>query len=36
MTRLGMTSREDLDFDHPALPADHRLSRHLVWESMKP
>ncbi len=36
MTRLGMTRREDLDFDHPALPAGHRLSRHLVWEALKP
>jgi RimJ/RimL family protein N-acetyltransferase len=36
MTRLGMTRREDLDFDHPALPAGHRLSRHLVWEALRP
>jgi len=35
MGRLGMTRRDDLDFDHPALPAGHRLSRHLVWEALK-
>ncbi|MBX3480863.1 MAG: GNAT family N-acetyltransferase [Caulobacter sp.] len=33
MARIGMTRREDLDFDHPALPPGHRLERHLVWES---
>jgi RimJ/RimL family protein N-acetyltransferase len=34
MQRSGMTRRADLDFDHPALPAGHRLSRHLVWERL--
>ena len=33
MTRSGMTRREDLDFDHPALPKGHRLERHVVWEA---
>lgn len=31
MDRIGMTRREDLDFDHPALPKGHRLERHVVW-----
>lgn len=35
MTRIGMTRRADLDFDHPALPPGHRLERHVVWESLK-
>jgi RimJ/RimL family protein N-acetyltransferase len=33
MTRIGMVRREDLDFDHPALPKGHPLERHLVWEA---
>jgi RimJ/RimL family protein N-acetyltransferase len=33
MNRIGMTRREDLDFDHPALPKGHPLERHVVWES---
>lgn len=33
MTRIGMTRREDLDFDHPALPKGHPLERHVVWEA---
>lgn len=31
MDRIGMMRREDLDFDHPALPKGHRLERHVVW-----
>jgi RimJ/RimL family protein N-acetyltransferase len=31
MQRIGLTRREDLDFDHPALPKGHRLERHVVW-----
>ena len=31
MDRVGMTRREDLDFDHPALPKGHVLERHVVW-----
>jgi len=31
MDRIGMTRREDLDFDHPALPKGHPLERHVVW-----
>ncbi len=33
MRRIGMTRREELDFDHPALPKGHVLERHLVWEA---
>ena len=33
MQRIGMVRREDLDFDHPALPRGHVLERHLVWEA---
>lgn len=36
MTRIGMTRRQDLDFDHPALPKGHDLERHVVWESLAP
>lgn len=31
MDRIGMVRREDLDFDHPALPRGHALERHVVW-----
>jgi RimJ/RimL family protein N-acetyltransferase len=31
MRRIGMTARPDLDFDHPLLPADSPLSRHVVY-----
>jgi len=31
MGRLAMTRRQDLDFDHPALPVGHILRPHLVW-----
>lgn len=33
MNRIGMTRREDLDFDHPALPKGHPLERHVVWQA---
>ncbi len=36
MARIGMIRREDLDFDHPALPEGHALSRHVVWEAVRP
>lgn len=31
MQRIGMTRREDLDFDHPLVEKGHRLRRHVVW-----
>jgi RimJ/RimL family protein N-acetyltransferase len=31
MARLGMQRAATLDFDHPALAADHPMRRHLVW-----
>ena len=31
MERIGMQRTVTLDFDHPALGADHPLRRHLVW-----
>lgn len=31
MDRIGMTREQALDFDHPRLPADHALSRHVVY-----
>jgi RimJ/RimL family protein N-acetyltransferase len=31
MTRLGMTREPSRDFDHPGLPADHPLRRHVVY-----
>lgn len=31
MRRIGMARREDLDFDHPALPKGHPLERHVVY-----
>ena len=31
MQRLGMTRTREMDFDHPAIPAGHRLSRHIVY-----
>jgi RimJ/RimL family protein N-acetyltransferase len=36
MRRIGMRRREDLDFDHAALPRGHVLERHLVWEAVRP
>jgi RimJ/RimL family protein N-acetyltransferase len=31
MKRIGMTHRPERDFDHPRLPAGHRLSRHVLY-----
>ena len=31
MQRLGMTRDPSEDFDHPALPTDHRLCRHVLY-----
>lgn len=31
MERLGMQRRPDDDFDHPALPAEHPLRRHVLY-----
>ena len=31
MARIGMTPDPARDFDHPALPAGHRLRRHVLW-----
>ena len=31
MRRLGMTHTEADDFDHPQLPAGHRLARHVLY-----
>ncbi len=31
MERIGMVRDADGDFDHPALPAGHRLSRHVLY-----
>ena len=36
MDRVGMSRREDLDFDHPALPRGHVLERHVVWVAEAP
>jgi RimJ/RimL family protein N-acetyltransferase len=36
MGRLGMTRTPELDFDHPALPDDHPLKRHIVFVAPKP
>jgi ribosomal-protein-alanine N-acetyltransferase len=36
MGRLGMTRREDLDFDHPNVSEGHVLRRHLVWSEDRP
>lgn len=36
MDRVGMSRREDLDFDHPALPKGHALERHVVWVARAP
>jgi RimJ/RimL family protein N-acetyltransferase len=36
MERLGMTRREDLDFDHPNLAEGHILRHHLVWSEFRP
>lgn len=36
MRRLGMTSDPADDFDHPALPAGHRLRRHVLYRVSAP
>ncbi|MDO6416511.1 GNAT family N-acetyltransferase [Sphingomonas sp. BIUV-7] len=36
MARLGMVHRADLDFAHPAFPADHPLSAHIVYAAERP
>jgi RimJ/RimL family protein N-acetyltransferase len=33
MGRLGLARTSELDFDHPALAADHPQRRHLVWKA---
>ena len=35
MERLGMVHHPDDDFDHPLLPADHRLRRHVLYRLKK-
>lgn len=34
MERLGMTRDPHDDFDHPALPVGHRLSRHVLYRAV--
>lgn len=34
--KLGMRRSPDQDFDHPSLPADHPLKRHVVFVAEKP
>lgn len=36
MERLGMTRCPDEDFDHPAVPADSPLSRHVLYRIARP
>lgn len=36
MEKLGMTRDARADFDHPAIPAGHRLSRHLTYRIQRP
>ncbi|HUQ12801.1 MAG TPA: GNAT family N-acetyltransferase [Novosphingobium sp.] len=36
MERIGMTYVEGGDFDHPALPAGHPLSRHVLYRASRP
>ena len=36
MERLGMTHCEDLDFDHPHLPAESPLLRHVAYRLERP
>ena len=36
MLRLGMTSRSDMDFDHPLFAEGHPLRRHLVYAIDRP
>ncbi|WP_273523657.1 GNAT family N-acetyltransferase [Mailhella massiliensis] len=35
MQRLGMEHRPEDDFNHPSLPPDHRLSRHVLYRMSK-
>lgn len=36
MRRLGMTHDPAEDFDHPALPREHRLCRHVLYRIRRP
>jgi RimJ/RimL family protein N-acetyltransferase len=36
MEKLGMTRDPNDDFDHPVLPAGHRLSRHVLYRIARP
>jgi RimJ/RimL family protein N-acetyltransferase len=36
MRRLGMTHDADDDFDHPRLPADHPMRRHVLYRLPRP
>jgi RimJ/RimL family protein N-acetyltransferase len=36
MERLGMTSNESDDFDHPELPAGHPIRRHVLYRLRNP
>jgi RimJ/RimL family protein N-acetyltransferase len=36
MEKLGMTHQSSDDFDHPLLPAGHRLSRHVLHRLKRP
>jgi len=36
MEKIGMTHRPQDDFDHPLLPAGHRLSRHVFYRIDRP
>jgi RimJ/RimL family protein N-acetyltransferase len=35
MERLGMVRRDDDDFDHPRLPEDHPLRRHVLYRMLR-
>jgi hypothetical protein len=36
MEKLGMQRDASGDFDHPLLPAGHRLSRHVLYRIAQP
>ena len=36
MEKLGMTHNASDDFDHPSLPAGHRISRHVLYRVQRP
>jgi ribosomal-protein-alanine N-acetyltransferase len=36
MERLGMTRNPADDFDHPALPEEHPLRRHVLYRLVRP